>query len=50
MTHIVAEDTQEVQMMAQDLLELAPHAVIKNEEDGYYDVDYSKIDVDFGKL
>ena len=39
-----------VGVMAQDLLELALHAVIKNEEDGYYRVDYSKIDVDFGKL
>ena len=39
-----------VGVMAQDLLELAPHAVTKNEEDGYYRVDYSKIDVDFGKL
>ena len=39
-----------VGVMAQDLLELAPHAMIKNEEDGYYRVDYSKIDVDFGKL
>ena len=36
--------------MAQDLLEIAPHAVIMNEEDGYYRVDYSKIDVDFHKL
>jgi hypothetical protein len=33
--------------MAQDLLELAPDAVIRNTEDGYYRVDYSKIDVDF---
>ncbi|KAL7451167.1 hypothetical protein ACHAWC_009434 [Mediolabrus comicus] len=39
-----------VGVMAQDLLELAPHAVTKNEEDGYYRVDYSQIDVDFGKL
>ena len=39
-----------VGVMAQDLLELAPHAVIKNEEDDYYRVDYSQIDVDFGKL
>ena len=36
--------------MAQDLLELAPDAVIMNPEDGYYRVDYSKIDVDFYKL
>lgn len=34
----------------QDLLEIAPDAVIMNEEDGYYRVDYSKIDVDFHKL
>jgi hypothetical protein len=39
-----------VGVMAQDLLELAPHALTKSEEDGYYRVDYSKIDVDFGKL
>ena len=39
-----------VGVMAQDLLEIAPHAVTKNEEDGYYRVDYSQIDVDFGKL
>jgi hypothetical protein len=39
-----------VGVMAQDLLELAPHAVTMNEEDGFYRVDYSKIDVDFGKL
>jgi hypothetical protein len=36
--------------MAQDLLTLAPDAVIMNTEDGYYRVDYSKIDVDFYKL
>ena len=36
--------------MAQDLLELAPDAVIMGKEDGYYRVDYSKIDVDFYKL
>jgi hypothetical protein len=36
--------------MAQDLLEIAPHAVIRNDEDGYYRVDYSKIDVDFYNL
>jgi hypothetical protein len=37
--------------MAQDLLEIAPDAVIiNNEGDGYYRVDYSKIDVDFHKL
>ncbi len=36
--------------MAQDLLEIATDAVIMNEEDGYYRVDYSKIDVDFYKL
>ena len=36
--------------MAQDLLEIAPHAVIMNDEDGYYRVDYSKIDVDFYNL
>ena len=36
--------------MAQDLLELAPEAVILNQDDGYYRVDYSKIDVDFYKL
>ena len=36
--------------MAQDLLEIAPHAVIMNDEDGYYRVDYSKIDVDCYKL
>jgi hypothetical protein len=39
-----------VGVMGQDLLELAPHAVTKNEEDGYYRVDYSQIDVDFRKL
>lgn len=36
--------------MAQDLLEIAPDAVFMNEGDGYYRVDYSKIDVDFRKL
>jgi hypothetical protein len=36
--------------MAQDLLTLAPDAVIMNPEDGYYRVDYAKIDVDFNKL
>ena len=36
--------------MAQDLLELAPNAVTKNPSDGYYRVDYSKIDVDSYKL
>ena len=36
--------------MAPDLLEIAPHAVIMNDEDGYYRVDYSKIDVGFYKL
>lgn len=36
--------------MAQDLLELAPNAVLKNSLDGYYRVDYSKIDVDSYKL
>jgi hypothetical protein len=39
-----------VGVMAQDLLEFSPHAVTKNEEDGYYRVDYSQIDVDFRKL
>ena len=32
--------------MAQDLLELVPNAVVRNPLDGYYRVDYSKIDVD----
>ena len=36
--------------MAQDLLELAPNVVMKNPSDGYYRVDYSKIDVDSYKL
>ena len=36
--------------MAQDLLELAPDAVLKDSADGYYRVDYSKIDVDFYKV
>ena len=36
--------------MGQDLLELAPDAVIMGKEDGYYRVDYSKIDVNFYKL
>lgn len=36
--------------MAQDLLELAPDAVLKDSADGYYRVDYSKIDVDFYKI
>ena len=36
--------------MTQGLLEIAPHAVIMNDEDGYYRVDYSKIDVDFYNL
>jgi hypothetical protein len=37
-------------VMAQDLLEIAPEAVIEHPLDGYYRVDYSKIDVDFIKL
>ena len=37
-------------VMAQDLLELAPYAVWKNPDDGYYRVDYSKIDVDFRRI
>merc|ERR1712111_30283 len=36
-------------VMAQDLIKLAPAAVVKS-LDGYYRVDYSKIDVDFAKL
>ena len=36
--------------MAQDLLELAPNAVLKNPLDGYYRVNYSKIDVDSCRL
>lgn len=45
-------DTQStfVGAMAQDLLTLAPDAVIMSPEDGYYRVDYAKIDVDFNKL
>lgn len=37
-------------VMAQDLLEIAPEALIEHPLDGYYRVDYSKIDVDFIKL
>ena len=36
-------------VMAQDLLELAPDAVVKS-QDGYYRVDYSSIDVKHMKL
>ena len=45
------EDTTSVYFgaMAQDLLELAPEAV-RVGPNGYYSVDYSKIDVDFIKL
>merc|ERR1719232_251532 len=37
-------------VMAQDLIELAPAAVVKSSVDGYYRVDYSGIDVDFAEL
>ena len=37
-------------VMAQDLLQLAPNALLQVHPDGYYSVDYSKIDVDFEKL
>ena len=45
-------DTQSVYFgaMAQDLLELVPDAVKKNPIDGYYRVDYTKIDVNFLKI
>ena len=36
--------------MAQDLLDLVPEAVVTNPKTGYYDVDYSMIDVDFLKV
>ena len=37
-------------VMAQDLLELEPSAVVESTINGYYSVDYSKIDVNFHKL
>jgi hypothetical protein len=37
-------------VMAQDLLDIAPEAVVSNPLDGYYRVDYCMIDVDFVKL
>jgi len=36
--------------MAQDLLDLVPEAVMTNPKTGYYDIDYSMIDVDFRKV
>ena len=40
-----------VGVMAQDLLDLSiPDAVWKNPKDGYYRVNYSKVDVDFYRL
>jgi len=36
--------------MAQDLLDLVPEAVMTNPKTGYYDVDYSMIDIDFRKV
>jgi hypothetical protein len=37
-------------VMAQDLLDIAPDALVLNPLDGYYRVDYSMIDVDFVQL
>ena len=37
-------------VMAQYLLELEPSAVVESAINGYYSVDYSKIDVNFHKL
>ena len=36
--------------MAQDLLNIVPEAVVTNPKTGYYDVDYSMIDIDFRKV
>jgi len=36
--------------MAQDLLDIVPKAVATNPKTGYYDVDYSMIDIDFRKI
>ena len=36
--------------MAQDLLDIVPEAVVINPKTGYYDVDYSMIDIDFRKV
>ena len=36
--------------MAQDLLDIFPKAVATNPKTGYYDVDYSMIDIDFRKI
>ena len=36
--------------MAQDLLDIVPEAVVTNPKTGYYDVDYSMIDIDFRKV
>jgi len=45
-------DTNSVYLgvMAQELLDIAPEAVVTNPATGYYAVDYSKIDVDFRKV
>ena len=51
--HVVDLDTTStfVGVMAQDLLDLSiPDAVWKNPKDGYYRVNYSKVDVDFYRL
>lgn len=46
----VDTNTVYIGAMAQDLLDILPEAVKINPKTGYYDVDYSKIDIDFRKV
>ena len=46
----VDTNTVYIGAMAQDLLDIVPEAVVTNPKTGYYDVDYSKIDIDFRKV
>ena len=50
MGRILDHDSTFVGTMAQDLLDVAPDAVVVDPVDGYYRIDYSKIDVDFYKI
>ena len=47
---VLDHDSTFVGTMAQDLLDVAPDAVVFDPVEGYYRVDYSKIDVDFYKI
>ena len=47
---VLDSDSTFVGTMAEELLGIAPDAVVFDPIDGYYVVDYSKIDVDFYKI